>query len=892
MKRTTLKMDQELQILIYSIINNRFLKEILSVTKTEYFKLSYSKLVFSWIKEYYDLYKKAPGKDIQELYRQKRAIFREDESTDNDSIALFLQNLSNKYEEYEDITNLDFVIEQSIHYLKIRSGEVLEDEIKLAVLENDTNKLETVISNYKRVEKPTGQGVDLLNDTEKIKDAFIVENDILITFPGDLGKVIQPINRGDFVSYFGPAKRGKCEKNDTEILLSDGSLKRIDQIVKEKTGTILAMNNKYKLVPQKINEFYYNGIKDIYKIITRTGRKIEITSNHQLFTFSNAWQSLDEGLKIGSFIASPKNIPVFGNKNIPNNHVRLIAYLLADGGYATNSITYTKKDKIMMNDVIRIVESFNDKAIIKKNCNYSISITKGRKGPEKTFTKRLLIYYGIKNSKSIDKVIPNVIFTLSKELIKEFLMILFSGDGSIFKDGIQYSSGSEKLIRQIQHLLLRFGIVSKLDSKIAKINNREYYILNIRDIENIRLFINQIGFFGIKNEKAKKLIKHFNSKKRQRCYIDIIPRSYRNILMEKIKKSSDRYNKVFKNIIDSPNRTSNLQRTYLKKVNEVLKDKELDIILSADVLWDEIVSIEYTGKEKVYDIEVDKYHNFIANDIVTHNSHILFYTSLQALQAGNKVIHVTLEMTENEMIRRAMPALTGHPRYSQTIKYSSFRKNNEGLFDIVQHEKEKEGINLDTIDYFQKKIKRLYRKGNIRIIRPLDAIDVQWLETTLDNLFYYENYIPDVLVLDYADYMIPDKGFRNNENRERLNNIWVGLRQLAIRKNIAIVTASHTAKVTFETDIKTSHASEDIRKINNVTMAIGLNQTKKEKEMNIMRIGLMEIREGRGTMEQVVVTQCLDLGRPCLDSRLRSLVNYGENEEKEENYGKRRKNFE
>ncbi len=167
---------------------------------------------------------------------------------------------------------------------------------------------------------------------------------------------------------------------------------------------------------------------------------------------------------------------------------------------------------------------------------------------------------------------------------------------------------------------------------------------------------------------------------------------------------------------------------------------------------------------------------------------------------------------------------------------------------------------------------------------PTEPLSCAGVEMILDNLYYYENYSPDMVVIDYADYMIPDHNFKNNDNRNIINNIWTGLRRLALKKNIAIVTASHTAKVTFDTDIKTSHASEDIRKINNVTMAIGLNQTIKEKEKNIMRVGLMEIREGRKTSEQAVVLQCLDLGRPCIASKMRNEVQFDaeENEEKQQ----------
>ena len=39
-----------------------------------------------------------------------------------------------------------------------------------------------------------------------------------------------------------------------------------------------------------------------------------------------------------------------------------------------------------------------------------------------------------------------------------------------------------------------------------------------------------------------------------------------------------------------------------------------------DVYWDEIVSIEPDGTENVYDLTVEKHHNFVANSVIVHNS--------------------------------------------------------------------------------------------------------------------------------------------------------------------------------------------------------------------------------------------------------------------------------
>jgi hypothetical protein len=101
-----------------------------------------------------------------------------------------------------------------------------------------------------------------------------------------------------------------------------------------------------------------------------------------------------------------------------------------------------------------------------------------------------------------------------------------------------------------------------------------------------------------------------------------------------------------------------------------------------------------------------------------------------------------------------------------------------------------------------------------------------------------------------------------------LNDIWRGLRNIARDRNILVVTASQAAKDTFDRDMKEGDVAEDIRKIAHCTSALGLNQRKDEKEKGIMRVRQLAIREGRQVMDQAVILQCLDIGKPCLDSRL------------------------
>jgi replicative DNA helicase len=65
---------------------------------------------------------------------------------------------------------------------------------------------------------------------------------------------------------------------------------------------------------------------------------------------------------------------------------------------------------------------------------------------------------------------------------------------------------------------------------------------------------------------------------------------------------------------------SSLGRDRALRVANVVGSYELAHLATSDVYWDEIASIEADGLDEVYDLTVEGLHNFVADDIVAHNS--------------------------------------------------------------------------------------------------------------------------------------------------------------------------------------------------------------------------------------------------------------------------------
>jgi replicative DNA helicase len=64
----------------------------------------------------------------------------------------------------------------------------------------------------------------------------------------------------------------------------------------------------------------------------------------------------------------------------------------------------------------------------------------------------------------------------------------------------------------------------------------------------------------------------------------------------------------------------NISRDRAAKLAQVVKCEILSNLASSDIYWDKVHSIEPDGVEEVFDLTVPGLHNFVANNIVVHNS--------------------------------------------------------------------------------------------------------------------------------------------------------------------------------------------------------------------------------------------------------------------------------
>ena len=200
--------NEERRILIAMIVDETVLGRISSKWQNRMFKSKWANLIANWCIKYHNTYEEAPLHQIESLY-ETWSEKTKDESTIK-LVSKFLDSLSDEYEALKEESNSDYIIDMAGKYFnKVQMQNLIEqaqDNIDSSEIDIAHEKL----SSYNKIEMGVGEGIDILHDTEAIKEAFKDKGEPLIIYPGDLGKFFgNVLERDAFISFMGSEGKGK-----------------------------------------------------------------------------------------------------------------------------------------------------------------------------------------------------------------------------------------------------------------------------------------------------------------------------------------------------------------------------------------------------------------------------------------------------------------------------------------------------------------------------------------------------------------------------------------------------------------------------------------------------------------------------------------------------------
>ena len=236
----------------------------------------------------------------------------------------------------------------------------------------------------------------------------------------------------------------------------------------------------------------------------------------------------------------------------------------------------------------------------------------------------------------------------------------------------------------------------------------------------------------------------------------------------------------------------------------------------------------------------------------------LMDTAMVAIVGGARVAVFSVgDMSQNQFYRRLLVRVMKTPWKPRTLeipKSIDIVKEN-GVWVPTVHSVPREfteGIDQAAAWERLKTIAHTGRQNKLKLVTtPATTCTVADIRSTL-NGWALEGWVPDVVVIDYADILATPAGFRPGDRGVHDVN-WQQLRGISQEYHCCLVTATQADAAGGSAYLLTrDNFSEDKRKLAHVTGMVGINQTGLEKQAGLYRLNWTVLRE-----EEYHVTRCV-----------------------------------
>jgi replicative DNA helicase len=143
------------------------------------------------------------------------------------------------------------------------------------------------------------------------------------------------------------------------------------------------------------------------------------------------------------------------------------------------------------------------------------------------------------------------------------------------------------------------------------------------------------------------------------------------------------------------------------------------------------------------------------------------------------------------------------------------------------------------------KVKRFMERAGKFVIHefPSGSMRVSDLRRLLER-YKAKGIVFDMVVLDYADLMSPERVTDNSQ--ENSKSVYVGLRGLAMQEGIALLTATQTNREGAKKTVATAtDVAEDFNKVRIADILISINKSDEERNLNQARLFFAACRNQR-----------------------------------------------
>lgn len=246
---------------------------------------------------------------------------------------------------------------------------------------------------------------------------------------------------------------------------------------------------------------------------------------------------------------------------------------------------------------------------------------------------------------------------------------------------------------------------------------------------------------------------------------------------------------------------------------------------------------------------------------------LLVQLGKMAFLQRKKVLHVSLEIEAEEVVQRYYQSLFGASKRDDLNKISTLKFDNKGGLDQIISQSVEVPFTFNSQALREELRTRMThfgsRASNFVIKRfPMRSLTIDQYEAYLEYLEVVEDFVPDLVLLDYPGIMKNDvKDFRIS-----LGRLVENLRGVAQRRNHALAAVHQGSKVSADADlVKATHVAEDWSIIGTADFVLTYSQTAAERRLGLARLF---VDKARSEVDKFgcLITQSYKTGQFVLES--------------------------
>jgi len=385
---------------------------------------------------------------------------------------------------------------------------------------------------------------------------------------------------------------------------------------------------------------------------------------------------------------------------------------------------------------------------------------------------------------------------------------------------------------------------------------------NKEAIELIELFLNSLSrqYTRLKRESNSEYI------------IDLAGKYFNKVRLERLSEAIEADVNTG-DIEKAIRRTASYQKLNIGVGTGIDVFSDTDVIRAAFEQEHEAIIKYNQGLEKFFGdrLERDGFIAFMGPDKRGKSFWLLDMAFRAVIQKRKVAFFECGDLSQHQIMRRFMCRVAKHPISNRSLKvrYPVDIELHEDTPPVVQHEIKRYNERL-TWRKAYRACKKLTQKRRIKSLLRLschfnDTLSVEDIRGILEE-WERDGWIPDVIVIDYADILNMD--YLGLEGRDRIDHTWKQLRRISQERHCLLLTATQSDSAAYDAkQMSRKHFSNDKRKNAHVTGMIGLNQTPKEKEAGYMRLNWVVLREGWYSERQsCYVATCFELANMAVRS--------------------------